>query len=101
MPNYIVIHERHRECSDEPWLQESDFRYWNDRRSVLKKTGVIICESMFEGRFSRIRMEVWRSKDDYISFREDVCARVIDAVIRHEESANRGIIHETKEFEGR
>lgn len=91
---FFVTHKRYRSSPCGDWLREESFRYWPDRRSVLKQRGVLIHEETRETDSIRMRFEIWRCRKDYEQFCDDICARVIDSVIRHEESLS-GITHES------
>ena len=91
---YFVTHKRYRSFPRGDWIREESFRYWPDRRGVLKQRGILIHEETRETSTFRMRFEIWRSQEDFEQFRDDICARVIDSVVRHEESIS-GITHET------
>ncbi len=91
---FIVVHIRERPSTNQPWLREEDFRYWNDRRSVLQQRGALQFEDTSERLTSRVRIEIWRDRAQFELFRDDICGRVIDSIVRHEESL-RGVVHRT------
>jgi hypothetical protein len=92
---FYVSHKRYRDPNlSEPWLSEDEFRYWADRRGVLKRRGDLIHVGEHISPGFRLRFEIWRDRAAFEQFRDDICARVIESVIKHEESL-RGVRHET------
>jgi hypothetical protein len=90
---YVVIHTKTKPTTGY-WRWEEEFRYWHDRRSVLKKRGDLLMEMEDRSPEGFTRVELWKSKEAFDTFRDDIAARVIESVVRHDESL-RGVIHTT------
>jgi len=91
---FIVIHKRDRSYRGQPWFTEDKFRYWRDRRAVLGQRKELLVETITMTDTIYVRMEIWASKEAFETFRDDICARVIESVVKHEQSLH-GTVHET------
>lgn len=91
---YVVLHLRERAPVKTRWLDEAEFRYFRNRQAHLLQTNVLLAVHDHTDLFARTRVERWRSKADYEAFYDDPCIRVIDSVIRHQESVE-GVVHRT------